>query len=200
MHDSSKIAICPLFLRNACDQTEATCALSHTPNDHRMPFCVHFPNCTFGERCMYPHVHTAPDAPVCRDFALYGWCDAGARACGKRHVNECPEFSAKGSCTAGPNCKLPHVLRRKRDPNATEVTMPSLPARGKRAIDKTDEAEPQEQDQSRDTDNDEEADSDVDTARVKRPKHDHLSANTDYITFIEPSDDESGDNGQVRSL
>lgn len=181
IHDSSKIAICPRFLRNNCPCTEATCTLSHTPNQHRMPHCVHFPNCKLGSECLYPHVHTAPDAPVCRDFAVLGWCDAGATQCTKRHVNECPEFSQTGTCSLGKSCKLPHVLRRKKDPNAKETTMPSIPVRQKRVI------QPEESDEEvSGADGDER-----DSARVKRPRVDHLGGNADYITFIEASDEES---------
>lgn len=110
MHDSSKIAICPLFLRSACPRPASTCPLSHHPNAHRSPHCVHFPNCTRGAACPYAHVRVSPDAAPCRDFVEVGWCDAGDD-CDKRHVRECWRFAEHGKCDKV-GCREPHVLRR----------------------------------------------------------------------------------------
>ncbi|GAA6011908.1 hypothetical protein JCM10207_003426 [Rhodosporidiobolus poonsookiae] len=110
IHDSSHIAICPLFLRSSCPRPASLCPLSHTPNAHRSPHCAHFPSCTRGAACPYAHVVVSADAPVCREFVEYGWCPAGEE-CGKRHVRECWRFAETGECNV-PGCREPHVLRR----------------------------------------------------------------------------------------
>ncbi|GJN89363.1 hypothetical protein Rhopal_002343-T1 [Rhodotorula paludigena] len=113
VHDSAKIAICPAFLRSSCPRTPSTCALSHTPNAHRSPHCVHFPSCTRGAACPYAHVVVSAHAPVCRDFVELGWCDRGDE-CDKRHVRECWRFAETGRCDVK-GCREPHVLRRSHD-------------------------------------------------------------------------------------
>lgn len=110
VHDSSKIAICPLFLRSSCPRPASSCPLSHSPNAHRSPHCAHFPACTRGSSCPYAHVRVAADAAPCRDFVELGWCEAGD-ACGKRHVRECWRFAETGRCDVK-GCREPHVLRR----------------------------------------------------------------------------------------
>ncbi|CAI4216612.1 unnamed protein product [Parascedosporium putredinis] len=51
----------------------------------------------------------SPGAPVCRQFALFGYCDKASQ-CPERHVFECPDFSNTGKCkTKG--CKLVHRER-----------------------------------------------------------------------------------------
>lgn len=110
LHDSSKISICPRFIRNSCPLPSTKCPLSHVPNAHRMPHCLHFPYCTRGDSCMYSHVHVSPSAKVCKDFVLLGWCERGTE-CKERHVWECPDFSEKGTCKRK-GCKLPHVIRK----------------------------------------------------------------------------------------
>ncbi|GAA5885079.1 hypothetical protein JCM16303_006393 [Sporobolomyces ruberrimus] len=109
VHDSTKISICPLFLRSTCPRTTSTCPLSHHPNPHRSPHCSHFPSCT-RPNCPYAHIVVSQDAKVCRDFVEYGWCEAG-ESCDKRHVRECWRFSEEGKCEVV-GCKEPHVLRR----------------------------------------------------------------------------------------
>ncbi|GAA5999074.1 uncharacterized protein JCM10292_003307 [Rhodotorula paludigena] len=113
VHDSAKIAICPAFLRSSCPRTPSTCALSHTPNAHRSPHCVHFPSCARGAACPYAHVVVSAHAPVCRDFVELGWCDRGDE-CDKRHVRECWRFAETGRCDVK-GCREPHVLRRSHD-------------------------------------------------------------------------------------
>ncbi|GAA5970470.1 hypothetical protein JCM3765_007630 [Sporobolomyces pararoseus] len=110
IHDSTKISICPQFLRSNCSKTSSTCSLSHHPNSHRSPHCSHFPNCTKGINCPYAHVVVSKEAKVCRDFVEYGWCDLGDK-CLKKHVRECWRFSETGECNKK-GCKEPHVLRR----------------------------------------------------------------------------------------
>ncbi|GAA5914778.1 uncharacterized protein JCM6883_001092 [Sporobolomyces salmoneus] len=109
VHDSTKISICPLFLRSSCPRTASTCPLSHHPNAHRSPHCSHFPSCT-RPACPYAHVVVSQDAKVCREFVEYGWCEKGEE-CDKRHVRECWRFSEEGKCDVV-GCKEPHILRR----------------------------------------------------------------------------------------
>ncbi|GAA5992879.1 hypothetical protein JCM11641_001371 [Rhodosporidiobolus odoratus] len=109
VHDSSRIAICPLFLRSSCPRPASSCPLSHTPNAHRSPHCQHFPSCT-RPNCPYAHVQVSSDASVCREFVEYGYCVKGEE-CGMRHVRECWRFSETGKCEVK-GCREPHVLRR----------------------------------------------------------------------------------------
>ncbi|GAA5898929.1 hypothetical protein JCM8208_005430 [Rhodotorula glutinis] len=110
VHDSSKIAICPLFLRSSCPRPASSCPLSHQPNPHRSPHCAHFPACTRGAACPYAHVRVGADAAPCRDFVELGWCALGD-GCAKRHVRECWRFAETGRCDVK-GCREPHVLRR----------------------------------------------------------------------------------------
>ena len=50
-----------------------------------------------------------PSAPVCRDFAILGYCGKGAR-CLNRHIHECPDYANTGNCHKA-KCRLPHVDR-----------------------------------------------------------------------------------------
>ena len=59
--------------------------------------------------CRYAHIRVNPSAPVCRDFAVLGYCGKGA-VCGERHVHECPDYANNGACGIK-NCHLPHVDR-----------------------------------------------------------------------------------------
>jgi hypothetical protein len=72
--------------------------------------CLHFArgNCS-NENCRYSHIHVSAGAPVCRAFAIYGYCEKGA-TCADRHVHECPDFSNTGVCHIK-GCKLPHRLK-----------------------------------------------------------------------------------------
>lgn len=51
-----------------------------------------------------------PDAPVCRAFAMEGYCSKGLD-CRDKHIHVCPEFAETGKCSNA-NCRLPHVARR----------------------------------------------------------------------------------------
>lgn len=108
-HDPTKVAICPLFLQNKCPHGEI-CDLSHDPTPNRVPACVHFlrGNCS-NPNCYYAHVRVNPAAPVCKDYALEGYCDKGAD-CTERHVHECPEYDETGQCS-NKHCNLPHIER-----------------------------------------------------------------------------------------
>ncbi|OBZ87685.1 Zinc finger CCCH domain-containing protein 7, partial [Choanephora cucurbitarum] len=108
IHDPTRRAVCPRWLKGQC--TKPNCRLSHTPNDHIMPHCVHFQRgkCT-SNNCIYPHVRVSPDAPVCRAFATEGYCAKGLE-CDEKHLHVCPEFAETGKCSNA-NCRLPHVAK-----------------------------------------------------------------------------------------
>ena len=65
-------------------------------------------NCT-NPNCRYAHVRVSAGAPVCRNFAVRGFCNKGSD-CAEKHVHECPDYSNKGICRNS-NCRLPHVDR-----------------------------------------------------------------------------------------
>ncbi|KAI8354671.1 hypothetical protein BD560DRAFT_484485 [Blakeslea trispora] len=111
IHDPSRRAICPRFLKGQC--TKPNCRLSHTPNHHIMPHCVHFQrgHCT-SDNCIYPHVRVSVDAPVCKAFATEGYC-LKALDCDEKHLHVCPEFAETGKCSNA-NCRLPHVAKSKK--------------------------------------------------------------------------------------
>ncbi|KAF9106712.1 hypothetical protein BGX29_008727 [Mortierella sp. GBA35] len=107
VHSRSHLAICKKFLRGVCPNTEATCKLSHTPSPHTVPACVHFQRAACNkDDCVYPHVRTNPQAPICRPFATEGWCEAGIN-CKDRHVWVCPDFATPAGCKK--KCGLPHL-------------------------------------------------------------------------------------------
>ncbi|KAG0071475.1 hypothetical protein BGZ89_010489 [Linnemannia elongata] len=107
VHSRSHLAICKNFLRGVCLNTEASCKLSHTPSPHTVPACVHFQRAACNkDDCVYPHVRTNPQAPICRPFATEGWCEAGIN-CKDRHVWICPDFGTEAGCKK--KCGLPHV-------------------------------------------------------------------------------------------
>ncbi|RAL09786.1 CCCH zinc finger protein [Aspergillus homomorphus CBS 101889] len=109
-HDPNKVAICKDFLQTGNCNSGMSCDLSHEPSPHRSPACVHFlrGRCSNPE-CRYAHVRVTPGAPVCRDFAILGYCEKGAE-CDQRHVHECPDYANTGLCNKK-SCRLPHVDR-----------------------------------------------------------------------------------------
>lgn len=109
IHDPDKLALCPAYLKDICPLTSEECSLSHSSNPHRSPSCLHFNrgHCDKGNECRYAHIKLNASAPVCRDFALLGYCERGAE-CDARHVFECPDFTEKGECPRK-ECKLPHI-------------------------------------------------------------------------------------------
>ena len=110
IHDPDKLALCPAYLKDNCFLTADQCPLSHTPDTHCSPTCLHFNrgHCDKGADCRYAHIKTNTSAPVCRDFALLGYCSQGDK-CEQRHVFECPDFTGTGECPRGGRCKLPHI-------------------------------------------------------------------------------------------
>ncbi|KAL0084401.1 hypothetical protein J3Q64DRAFT_1679338 [Phycomyces blakesleeanus] len=109
-HDRSRRAICPRFVKQQCSKTEQNCLLSHTPTANNMPHCLYFQRgrCK-NESCIFPHVSVSPDAPVCKLFALEGYCPKGLE-CHSKHVHVCPEFAETAKCSNA-NCRLPHVAQ-----------------------------------------------------------------------------------------
>jgi hypothetical protein len=104
------VAVCKDFLhKGECAHGDA-CDMSHDLTPQRVPLCLHYAKgkCAKFE-CRFSHQDLAPDAPVCRSFGLYGYCDAG-RDCVERHVAECPDFSNTGKCSTK-GCKLLHRER-----------------------------------------------------------------------------------------
>ena len=85
-----------------------SCDLSHDPTPERVPTCLHFlrGKCS-NSPCRYAHVRINPSSPVCRDFAMLGYCDKGLQ-CLDRHINECPDYTNTGTCRKS-KCRLPHV-------------------------------------------------------------------------------------------
>lgn len=110
VHDPEKVAICKDFLKTGECRAGDYCDLSHNPTPERVPACLHFlrGNCTHAD-CRYAHVRVNPGAPVCKAFAIYGFCPSGI-ACTQRHVHECPQYANKGVCH-NQSCHLPHVDR-----------------------------------------------------------------------------------------
>ncbi|KAI8994763.1 hypothetical protein BDB01DRAFT_846768 [Pilobolus umbonatus] len=123
-HDPSRRAICPRFLLNRCKKNSNQCKLSHTPNEHIIPHCVHFQKglCK-NDPCIYSHVKVSNDAPVCKAFAMEGYCSKG-NECEEKHVHVCPEFAETGKCSNA-NCRLPHVARRTTERSSDSSTKTS---------------------------------------------------------------------------
>ncbi|GLA66533.1 hypothetical protein AtubIFM54640_009111 [Aspergillus tubingensis] len=125
IHDPNKVAMCKDFLQTGQCNAGISCDLSHEPSPHRSPACVHFlrGRCSNPE-CRYAHVRVTPGAPVCRDFAVLGYCEKGAE-CDQRHVHECPDYANEGVCNKK-RCRLPHVDRagqiRKNAASKTDAT------------------------------------------------------------------------------
>src|SRR5438034_709870 len=110
IHDADKVAICKEFLQTGKCGAGLACDLSHDPSPERSPACLHFlrGRCS-NPSCRYTHIRVTPGAPVCRDFAILGFCSKGA-GCDQRHVHECPDYANTGNC-GSKRCQLPHVDR-----------------------------------------------------------------------------------------
>ncbi|EEH33795.1 CCCH zinc finger protein [Paracoccidioides lutzii Pb01] len=110
IHDPHKVAICKEFLQTGKCPAGLACDLSHDPSPERSPACLHFlrGRCS-NPSCRYAHVRVNPGAPVCRDFAILGYCIKGD-TCDQRHVHECPDYANTGNC-GNRKCQLPHVDR-----------------------------------------------------------------------------------------
>lgn len=110
IHDPAKVAMCKDFLQTGECVAGDSCDLSHEPMPERVPACLHFlrGKCSHPS-CRYAHVRVNPSAPVCKDFAVLGYCSKGAD-CSERHVHECPDYANTGACRKQ-KCHLPHVDR-----------------------------------------------------------------------------------------
>ncbi len=102
--------MCKDFLQTGSCPAGTSCDLSHEPTPERVPACLHFlrGKCS-NPACRYAHVRVNPAAPVCKDFAMLGYCSQGA-SCSERHVHECPDYANTGACRKR-KCHLPHVDR-----------------------------------------------------------------------------------------
>ncbi|KAH6569501.1 hypothetical protein BASA50_010947 [Batrachochytrium salamandrivorans] len=108
IHDPLRITLCFSFLKSGVCSDPSGCKLSHKPSDANTPFCVHFEHgrCV-NESCPYLHVKLSPNAFVCTDFSMEGYCEKGT-LCTLRHVFLCPDFEKDGKCARGDKCCLPH--------------------------------------------------------------------------------------------
>lgn len=104
------VAICSTYLQKGACPAGDSCDLSHDPTPERVPACMHFlrGKCS-NPSCRYAHIRVNPSAPVCRNFAVLGYCSEGAD-CSNRHVYECPDYANTGTCRKK-RCGLPHVDR-----------------------------------------------------------------------------------------
>ena len=102
--------MCRDFLQTGTCPAGDSCDLSHDPTPERVPACLHFlrGKCS-NSPCRYAHVRVNPAAPVCRDFAILGYCGKGID-CLERHIHECPDYANTGTCR-NTKCALPHVDR-----------------------------------------------------------------------------------------
>ncbi|ODV93942.1 hypothetical protein PACTADRAFT_18565 [Pachysolen tannophilus NRRL Y-2460] len=111
-HDPQHLSLCKAFLKNQC-HNNPNCLLSHRPTQYNSPSCKFFNNgnCT-NLNCLFTHKlepTTNPEIPVCRNFAIGGYCPKG-KSCELRHDFSCPDFIESGLCPRGKNCKLNHFI------------------------------------------------------------------------------------------
>ena len=102
--------MCKDYLQSGCCPAGDSCDLSHEPTPERVPACLHFlrGKCA-NATCRYAHIRVNPAAPVCKNFAILGYCVLGVN-CPERHVHECPDYANTGICRKT-KCRLPHVDR-----------------------------------------------------------------------------------------
>ncbi|KMP06953.1 zinc finger domain-containing protein [Coccidioides immitis RMSCC 2394] len=158
IHDPNKVAICKEFLQTGKCSAGPSCDLSHEPSPERSPACVHFirGRCS-NPACRYAHIRVTPGAPVCRDFAILGYCSKGDQ-CQDRHVIECPDYANMGKC-AKQKCPLPHIDRagqiRKLAANKADNNTHATENPGEYADDVSSEEEAYDEIDSDDVDSDE---------------------------------------------
>ncbi|CAO3628176.1 unnamed protein product [Cunninghamella blakesleeana] len=115
-HDQQHVAICPVFLLEKSRKCPYGnhCRLSHQPSPFNLPRCIHFQRlkCKL-DPCPFLHVRVDPKAPLCRAFAIEGYCSKG-NACKNKHILVCPDFTILGKCDKK-GCRLPHVDSNKND-------------------------------------------------------------------------------------
>ncbi|KAK4053246.1 hypothetical protein OIO90_004020 [Microbotryomycetes sp. JL221] len=159
---TDKVAICPLFLKQKCPNSSINCQLSHDPKPQRTPHCLYFPDCKNGSDCIYVHSIYSNSKTndsrnnICQAFSELGWCDEG-KECKNKHTFECFEFSEKGICSTK-GCKLPHVIRRKRQIEQQDRQSDAQHDQGGNEIDDDDD-----DDDDDDNDDDQEEEDEQDT-------------------------------------
>lgn len=125
--------------------------------------------------CRYAHVRVTPGAPVCRAFAIVGYCEKGAE-CGERHVHECPDYANTGVCNKK-RCRLPHVDRAGQIRKNTAVTAESL---DENESDASSEEEEYDQIDTDDVDSDE---LDEEPEFIGGVENGELSQQQDFVRF-----------------
>jgi len=108
-HTPGHVALCPNILSTQHECNNTHCHLSHEPSQFNAPSCKFFQK---GEcsnvNCVFSHkLESGLDTPVCRPFAINGYCDLG-RKCPYRHVFDCPDMHEYGYCMRGSTCHLNH--------------------------------------------------------------------------------------------
>lgn len=130
-HIPERRALCmSIFKTGRCSKAGSDrCFLSHKSVPQNTPMCKYFADgrCSNGDECKFVHMTNLDPpvngkrTPVCRSFALNGWCDRG-KLCNKRHSFDCPDFESHGKCV-NPKCTLQHVIL---DTNTIIVPEPSV--------------------------------------------------------------------------
>lgn len=179
------MAICKTFLQTGSCPAGETCDLSHTPSPERSPNCLHFARgrCSNPD-CRYAHVRPNPAAPVCRNFAILGYCDKGSE-CIDRHVIECPDYADKGSCS-NKKCKLPHIDRAGQIRKIAAATANKQDSGKNNSSEEDDLSSDEELDEidSDDVSSDEEqADEDEDMVIIDGNGDTEISQQDDYVGF-----------------
>ncbi|KAJ1948659.1 hypothetical protein EC988_005085 [Linderina pennispora] len=102
--------LCPQFMYGCCKFASSKCRNSHTPSPMNTPVCSHFQHdkCT-RDPCLFLHVKTNANAPICRPFVFAGFCEKGPK-CLHRHVWECPDWVEKNRCSRS-KCRFPHPVK-----------------------------------------------------------------------------------------
>ncbi|KAL2312262.1 ZC3H3 protein [Schizosaccharomyces pombe] len=106
VHEPTRKTICPKFLNGRCNKAE-DCNLSHELDPRRIPACRYFllGKCN-NPNCRYVHIHYSENAPICFEFAKYGFCELGT-SCKNQHILQCTDYAMFGSCN-NPQCSLYH--------------------------------------------------------------------------------------------
>ena len=128
IHDANRTALCPSVLRGTKCPAGEECDLTHQTSPQVAPTCLHFlrGHC-IKDDCPYSHVGVSSSAPICRDFAYMGYCEAGA-GCEQRHLRECPDYNNGRDGCLSKRCPLPHYDRAsqmRRTANTEQTDPPS---------------------------------------------------------------------------
>ncbi len=117
-HTPGHVALCPNIMSTQHECNNNHCHLSHEPSQFNAPSCKFFQEgkCS-NVNCVFSHkLEAGADTPVCRPFAINGYCDLG-RKCPYRHVFDCPDMQEYGYCMRGSTCHLNHSFSVKKNGN-----------------------------------------------------------------------------------